>query len=53
MTQYYTGLKNGLGRGEALRQAQLHMLKRKTRRHPFYWASFIEAGKWSPLASKQ
>jgi CHAT domain-containing protein len=53
MTQYYTGLKNGLGRGEALRQAQLNMLKRKTRRHPFYWASFIEAGKWSPLASKQ
>ena len=53
MTQYYTGLKNGLGRGEALRQAQLNMLKRKTRRHPFYWASFIEAGKWSPLASKR
>ncbi|HEY3770384.1 MAG TPA: CHAT domain-containing protein, partial [Candidatus Angelobacter sp.] len=29
ITAYYTGLKNGRGRGEALRQAELAMLKRK------------------------
>jgi CHAT domain-containing protein len=49
MTEYYAGLKKGLGRGEALRQAQLEMLKRKDRQHPFYWASFIQAGEWANL----
>jgi len=49
MTQYYTGLKNGLGRGEALRRAQLAMLHRKDLQHPFYWASFIQAGEWANL----
>jgi CHAT domain-containing protein len=49
MTDYYTGLKRGLGRGEALRQAQLAMLKRKGRQHPFYWASFIQSGEWANL----
>src|SRR5262249_29890356 len=41
MTSYYKGLKQGQGRGEALRQAELAMLRRKDRQHPFYWASFI------------
>jgi CHAT domain-containing protein/Tfp pilus assembly protein PilF len=49
MTTYYGGLKTGLGRGEALRQAQLAMLMRKNRQHPFYWASFIQAGEWANL----
>ncbi|HKD44024.1 MAG TPA: CHAT domain-containing protein, partial [Candidatus Angelobacter sp.] len=49
MTAYYAGLKKGLGRGEALRQAQLAMLKRKGRQHPFYWASFIQSGEWANL----
>ena len=49
MTSYYSGLKNGLGRGEALRQAELAMLKRKGRKHPFYWASFIQSGEWANL----
>jgi CHAT domain-containing protein len=53
MTEYYSGLKNGLGRGEALRQAQLAMLKRKHRHHPFYWASFIQAGEWANLDGKR
>jgi CHAT domain-containing protein/TolA-binding protein len=52
MTSYYSGLRRGLGRGEALRQAELAMLKRPSRRHPFYWASFIESGAWSPLAGQ-
>jgi CHAT domain-containing protein/Tfp pilus assembly protein PilF len=49
MTKYYTGLRAGLGRGDALRQAQLAMLRRKGRRHPFYWASFIQSGEWANL----
>jgi CHAT domain-containing protein len=49
MTAYYGGLQRGLGRGDALRQAQLAMLKRSKPRHPFYWASFIQAGDWRPF----
>jgi CHAT domain-containing protein len=49
MTAYYSGLKAGAGRGNALRQAQLAMLARKNRQHPFYWASFIQAGEWASL----
>jgi CHAT domain-containing protein len=52
MTAFYTGLRDGLGRGEALRQAQLAMLKRKDRQHPFYWASFILGGEWRSLQGK-
>jgi CHAT domain-containing protein/Tfp pilus assembly protein PilF len=51
MTSYYAGLRHGLGRGEALRQAQLTMLKRQSRRHPFFWASFIQSGAWSPITT--
>jgi CHAT domain-containing protein len=53
MSSYYSGLKRGLGRGDALRQAQLEMLKRKDRRHPFYWASFIQAGEWANLSGQR
>ncbi len=53
MSAYYSGLKRGMGRGEALRQAQLAMLKRKDREHPFYWASFIQAGEWANLDGKR
>ena len=52
MTSYYTGLKDGMGRGEALRRAQLVMLKRSERQHPFYWASFIQSGDWRSLEGK-
>ena len=52
MTAYYAGLKQGLGRGEALSQAQRAMLKRKDRQHPFYWASFIQSGEWKNLKGK-
>ena len=49
MTSYYTGLSQGLGRGEALRRTQLALMRREGRRHPFYWASFIQAGDWRSL----
>ena len=53
MGSYYKGLKKGLGRGEALRQTKLAMLKRKDRQHPFYWASFIQSGEWAGLDGKR
>ena len=53
MSAYYVGLKQGLGRGEALHRAELAMLKRKGQQHPFYWASFIQAGEWVSLDGKK
>lgn len=53
MTGYYKNLKAGMGRGEALRQVQLAMIKRPTRKHPFYWASFIHSGEWANLDGKR
>jgi len=29
------------------------MLGRKSRQHPFYWASFIQAGEWANLAGQR
>ena len=49
MINYYNNLKQGVGRGDALRQVQLEMLKRPERRHPFYWASFIQSGDWRAI----
>jgi CHAT domain-containing protein len=53
MTGYYKNLKNGSGRGGSLRNVQLSMIKSPTRRHPFYWASFIQSGEWANLDGKR
>lgn len=53
MTGYYRNLKQGIGRGESLRRAQLEMLRRPSRRHPFYWASFIRSGEWGTLDGRR
>ena len=53
IVSYYKGLMQGQGRGEALRQAQLQMLRNKGHRHPFYWASFIQSGEWGNLEGKR
>jgi len=53
MTGYYSGLKDGLGRGAALRRVQLRLMRQPGRRHPFYWASFIQAGEWANLAGQR
>jgi CHAT domain-containing protein/Tfp pilus assembly protein PilF len=53
MTEYYKGLRRGEGRGDGLRRVQLEMLKGKGRRHPFYWASFIQSGEWANLEGKR
>lgn len=64
MTAYYTGLRDGLGRGDALRAAKLAMLRRTStaagprgtsahpHRHPYFWASFIQSGEWSALDAR-
>jgi CHAT domain-containing protein len=49
MAAYYEGLKQGQGRGEALRLVQLKMLKAAKRRHQYYLASFIQSGEWANL----
>jgi CHAT domain-containing protein len=51
MTEYYQNLKHGMGRGAALRQAQLKMVKENL--HPFYWANFIQSGEWANLDGKR
>jgi CHAT domain-containing protein len=53
MAAYYAGLRDGVGRGDALRQAKLAMLKRPDRQHPFYWASFIQSGEWANLDGRR
>jgi CHAT domain-containing protein len=49
MKAYYARLKQGQGRGEALRSVKLEMLRQKGMEHPFYWAGFIQSGKWTEL----
>jgi CHAT domain-containing protein/Tfp pilus assembly protein PilF len=53
MIGYYRALERGEGRGDGLRHVQLEMIKRKGRRHPFYWASFIQSGEWANLEGKR
>jgi len=53
MVRYYTGLRDGLGRGDSLRRAKLAMLKEKVRKHPYYWASFIQSGEWASLDGRR
>ncbi len=53
MSGYYENLRDGLGRAEALRRVQLEMIKRASRRHPFYWASFIPTGDWSGIDGRR
>jgi CHAT domain-containing protein/Tfp pilus assembly protein PilF len=50
MTEYYQNLKQGMGRGESLRKAQLRLLD--DRLHPFYWANFIQSGEWTGIDVK-
>jgi CHAT domain-containing protein len=47
MTRFYGGLANGgLGKAEALRQAQLVLIRDPNAAHPFFWGSFILIGNW-------
>ncbi|HEY6403685.1 MAG TPA: CHAT domain-containing tetratricopeptide repeat protein, partial [Blastocatellia bacterium] len=53
MVSYYKLLQEGQGRGDALRRTQLKMLRKVNRRHPYYWASFIQSGEWANLEGKR
>jgi len=53
MVAYYLALAQGQGRSEALRAVQLQTLRGKIRQHPYYWASFIQAGEWANLEGKR
>jgi CHAT domain-containing protein len=53
MVGYYGRLREGAGRGDALRQAKFEILKRPNRRHPYYWAGFIQSGEWANLDGRR
>lgn len=44
MERFYTHLQAGLGKAEALRQAQLALLKEPATADPFFWAAFVLSG---------
>ncbi|MEQ8974354.1 MAG: CHAT domain-containing protein [Coleofasciculus sp. C1-SOL-03] len=47
MIQLYNNLtKPDINRAEALRQAQLFLLRQNQYQHPYYWAPFILVGNW-------
>lgn len=45
MSNFYKKLRT-MGKGEALREAQLELLKRPMTAHPFFWAPFILMGNY-------
>lgn len=49
MIAYYTELRAGGGRAEALRNVQLSMLANEQLSHPYFWSSFIPIGDWRTL----
>jgi CHAT domain-containing protein/outer membrane protein assembly factor BamB len=53
MSAFYSRLtRDGEGRSDALRDAQLSILRSKSEarwRDPYYWAAFTTAGKWGPV----
>lgn len=46
ISKFYEGLKNGLPKAEALRQAKLSLLSNPKYSHPYYWAAFVLVGAW-------
>lgn len=47
MTQFYQALsQSSASKAEALRQAQLSLLRSPEYQHPYYWAPFVLVGNW-------
>jgi CHAT domain-containing protein len=47
MAEFYRELtQTDVSKAEALRQAQLALLKKPKYEHPFYWAPFVLVGNW-------
>ncbi len=56
MLAYYQRLQQGDGRTTALHKVQKQMLRGELKgkngqsyQHPYYWASFIPSGDWTPM----
>ena len=46
MKDFYTHLKEGKNKDEALREAQIKLLRSRASAPPFYWAAFTLIGDW-------
>ena len=46
MAEFYTQLKNGTDKANALQRAQIKMMEHKKYSHPFHWAPFVLVGDW-------
>ena len=46
MGNFYKNLSQSASKAEALRQAQLELIKSKDMSHPFFWSPFILVGNW-------
>ena len=46
MQEFYKGLKNGLTKAEALRQAKLSLSSNPKYVHPYFWSGFVLVGGW-------
>ncbi|MCU0549545.1 MAG: CHAT domain-containing protein [Leptolyngbya sp. Prado105] len=46
MSEFYKALKEGKTKAEALRAAQIALLKNPKTAHPYYWSAFILVGSW-------
>ncbi|MBV6628292.1 MAG: CHAT domain-containing protein [Rivularia sp. (in: Bacteria)] len=47
MVEFYKQLaKSNISKAQALRQAQISLIKQKGFKHPFYWAPFVLVGNW-------
>jgi len=49
MVEYHRRLARGEGRAEALRQAEIALMRDPAHSHPFFWASFISSGESSGM----
>ena len=49
MEVFYTNLKKGMQKDEALRHAKLTYLKKGTKPQPYYWAAFTAVGDMNPI----
>ncbi len=46
MKYFYAGLNQSLNKAQAMRAAQMMMIKDKKFKHPFFWSPFILIGRW-------
>lgn len=49
MVGFYSALRAGSGRSDALRDVQRKMRRDAAHGHPYYWAGFVLSGKWSTI----